>query len=198
MEMKRFACVGLAGAVALSSLSLSGCANLADSKAGYMWSSHMQKQKAEMEAATAGTGIAVTQTADNQLKIEVPSDVSFDSGHAEIKSNLAPILTRFAETLKANPATTVRVVGHTDSTGSDAINNPLSVNRAASVRTYLSHHGVESSRISIDGRGSQEPIADNTTDSGRARNRRVEIFVAESAAPAAPAGGAPARPADRL
>jgi len=238
MEVKRFACVGLAGAVALSSLSLSGCANLADSKAGstaagagagaalgavisgatggshrgrdaaigaaigalggYMWSSHMQKQKAEMEAATAGTGIAVTQTADNQLKIEVPSDVSFDSGHAEIKSNLAPILTRFAETLKANPATTVRVVGHTDSTGSDAINNPLSVNRAASVRTYLSHHGVESSRISIDGRGSQEPIADNATDSGRARNRRVEIFVAESAAPATPAGGAPARPADRL
>ena len=163
-----------------------------------MWSSHMQKQKAEMEAATAGTGIAVTQTADNQLKIEVPSDVSFDSGHAEIKSNLAPILTRFAETLKANPATTVRVVGHTDSTGSDAINNPLSVNRAASVRTYLSHHGVEPSRISIDGRGSQEPIADNASESGRARNRRVEIFVAESAAPAAPAGGAPARPDDRL
>jgi len=234
MGLKRFACAGLAGVFGLSCLGLSGCANLADNKAGstaagagagaalgavisaatgghhrgrdaaigalggYMWSSHMQKQKAEMEAATAGTGIAVTQTADNQLKIEVPSDVSFDSGHAEIKSNLAPILTRFAETLKANPATTVRVIGHTDSTGSDAINDPLSVNRAASVRTYLSHHGVDSSRISIDGRGSQEPIADNASESGRARNRRVEIFVAESAAPAAPAGGAPAGPADRL
>lgn len=147
---------------------------------GYMWSSHMQKQKAEMEAATAGTGISVSQTADNQLKLEVPSDVSFDTGSADIKPNLAPVLNRFAQTLNANPVTTVRVIGHTDSRGSDAINNPLSINRAASVRDYLSARGVQASRIAIDGRGSHEPIADNSTDAGRARNRRVEIFVAES------------------
>lgn len=147
---------------------------------GYMWSSHMQKQKAEMEAATAGTGISVSQTADNQLKLEVPSDVSFDTGSADIKPNLAPVLNRFAQTLNANPVTTVRVIGHTDSRGSDAINNPLSINRAASVRDYLGARGVQASRIAIDGRGSHEPIADNSTDAGRARNRRVEIFVAES------------------
>jgi outer membrane protein OmpA-like peptidoglycan-associated protein len=147
---------------------------------GYMWSSHMQKQKAEMEAATAGTGIAVTQTADNQLKLEVPSDVSFDTGRADIKPNLAPVLDRFAQTLNANPVTTIRVIGHTDSRGSDAINNPLSINRAASVRDYLSARGVRASRVAIDGRGSHEPIADNASDAGRARNRRVEIFVGES------------------
>jgi outer membrane protein OmpA-like peptidoglycan-associated protein len=75
----------------------------------------------------------------------------------------------------------VRIVGHTDSTGSDAINNPLSVNRAQSARDYLVARGVNSSRISIDGRGSREPIADNATESGRARNRRIDIFLAERA-----------------
>jgi outer membrane protein OmpA-like peptidoglycan-associated protein len=73
----------------------------------------------------------------------------------------------------------VRIVGHTDSTGSDAINNPLSVNRAQSARDYLVARGVSISRISIDGRGSREPVADNGTADGRARNRRIDIFLAE-------------------
>ena len=148
---------------------------------GYLWSQHMAKQKAEMEQATQGTGVSVSQTADNQLKLDIPSDVSFDTNRAEIKSNLRPILDRFATTLNQNPVTTVTIVGHTDSTGSDAINNPLSVNRAASTRDYLVARGVSASRIAIDGRGSREPIADNNSDYGRAKNRRVEIFVAEPA-----------------
>jgi outer membrane protein OmpA-like peptidoglycan-associated protein len=89
------------------------------------------------------------------------------------------VLDRFAQTLNANPNTEVRIIGHTDSTGSDAINNPLSVNRAASTRQYLSDRGVAMNRIAIDGRGSREPVADNGSDAGRAKNRRVEIFVAE-------------------
>jgi outer membrane protein OmpA-like peptidoglycan-associated protein len=133
--------------------------------------------------------VQVTQTPDNQLKLDVPSDVSFDVGRADIKPDFAPILDRFAQTLNDNKATKVRIIGHTDSTGSDAINNPLSVNRAASTRDYLTARGVSSQRIAIDGRGSQQPIADNGTEAGRARNRRVEIFVAE----AAPAQAAPAR-----
>jgi outer membrane protein OmpA-like peptidoglycan-associated protein len=156
---------------------------------GYVWSSQMEKQKRDMEQATRGTGVQVTQTADNQLKLEVPSDISFDVGRADIKPNFAPILDKFAQSLNQNPASMVRIVGHTDSTGSDAINNPLSVNRAASTRDYLAARGVSSQRIAIDGRGSQQPIADNGTEAGRARNRRVEIFVAE----AAPAQAAPAR-----
>ena len=146
---------------------------------GYLWSKHMQEQKASMEQATRGTGVSVTQTADNQLKLEIPSDVSFDSGSAQIKPNLRPVLDRFASTLNQNPVTTVRIIGHTDNRGSDAINNPLSVNRAASTRDYLVDRGVQARRISIDGRGSREPVADNNTADGRARNRRVEIFVAE-------------------
>ena len=148
---------------------------------GYMWSKHMEKQKAEMEQATEGTGVSVSQTADNQLKLDIPSDVSFDTNRYEIKSNLRPILDRFATTLNQNPVTTVTIIGHTDSTGTDAINNPLSVNRAASTRDYLVARGVATNRIAIDGRGSREPIADNNMVDGRAKNRRVEIFVAEPA-----------------
>ncbi len=148
---------------------------------GYMWSKHMEKQKAEMEQATAGTGVSVSQTADNQLKLDIPSDVSFDTNRYDIKSNLRPILDRFATTLNQNPVTKVTIIGHTDSTGTDAINNPLSVNRAAATRDYLVARGVSSSRIAIDGRGSREPIADNNTYDGRAKNRRVEIYVAEPA-----------------
>jgi outer membrane protein OmpA-like peptidoglycan-associated protein len=145
----------------------------------YMWSKKMEEQKRTMEQATQGTGVAVTQTPDNQLKIEVPSDVSFRVGRADIEPNFRPVLDRFAQTLAANPAATVRIVGHTDSTGSDAINDPLSVNRAASVRNYLADRGVVPQRVAIDGRGSREPVADNASEAGRAKNRRVEIFVGE-------------------
>lgn len=148
---------------------------------GYMWSRHMAKQKAEMEQATQGTGVSVSQTADNQLKLDIPSDVSFDTNRYDIKSNLRPILDRFATTLNQNPVTTVTIIGHTDSTGTDAINNPLSVNRAAATRDYLVARGVSTNRIAIDGRGSREPIADNSTYDGRATNRRVEVYVAEPA-----------------
>lgn len=147
---------------------------------GYLWSRHMQEQKAAMEQATQGTGIGVTQTADNQLKLNIPSDLSFDSGRYDIKPALHAVLDRFATTLGQNPVTTVHIVGHTDNVGSDAINNPLSVNRAAATRDYLVSRGVASNRISIDGRGEHEPVADNATAAGRAKNRRVEIFVAEA------------------
>ncbi|HEY8905738.1 MAG TPA: OmpA family protein [Rhodoferax sp.] len=149
---------------------------------GYIWSNQMAQKKAAMEKATAGTGVAVTQTADNQLKLNIPSDISFDTGRANIKPNLQPILNQFAQGLSGQPNTEIRIIGHTDSTGSDAINNPLSINRAASARDYLASRGVDSRRIQIDGRGSREPIADNTSEAGRAKNRRIEIFLAERAA----------------
>lgn len=148
---------------------------------GYVWSRNMQEKRAAMERATAGTGVSVTQTADNQLKLHVPSDVSFDVGRADIKAPLQPVLNAFAQGLSDQPSLEIRIVGHTDSTGTDAINDPLSVNRAASVRNYLATRGVDARRVAIDGRGSREPVADNTSDSGRARNRRVEIFLAERA-----------------
>ena len=141
----------------------------------------MEDKKRQMERATAGTGTVVTQTADNQLKLSIPNDISFATGRHDIQPRLMPILDQFAQGLNQQPSMEVRIVGHTDNTGSDAIDNPLSVNRAQSARDYLVSRGVAASRISIDGRGSREPIADNSTEAGRARNRRIDIFLAERA-----------------
>ena len=145
----------------------------------YIWSQNMEKQKREMEQATQGTGVSVSQTADNQLKLDIPSDISFDTGRSAIKSNFAPVLDRFATSLRDNQNSDVRIVGHTDNTGTDAINNPLSVDRASNTRNYLTARGVSGSRIQVEGQGSYQPVASNATAEGRSRNRRVEIFVGE-------------------
>ena len=147
----------------------------------YIWSANMEKRKREMQEATQGTGIGVSQTADNRLKLDIPSDVSFDTGRYDIKSNFAPILNRFADGLRSTPNYTVDIIGHTDSTGSDAVNNPLSINRANATRNYLIDRGAGGTRICTEGRGSREPVASNATIEGRAQNRRVEIYMGEVA-----------------
>jgi outer membrane protein OmpA-like peptidoglycan-associated protein len=145
--------------------------------AGNLWSKRMEEKRAAMERATQGTGIGVERTANNELRVNVPADFSFDVGRSAIKPQMRPVLDQFASGL--DPNMRVRIVGHTDSTGSDAINNPLSIDRAASVRDYLAARGVMSTRVAIEGRGSREPVADNNTEAGRAQNRRVEIFLSD-------------------
>ena len=148
---------------------------------GYAWSQYMQQKKMAMEQATVGTGVAVTQTPDNQLKVNIPSDVSFDTNSAVIKPNMRPVLDQFASGIANQPNTEIRITGHTDSTGTDAINNPLSVQRAQSVRDYLAARGVNPQQVAINGVGDRQPVADNGTAQGRAENRRVEMFLAERA-----------------
>ncbi|HYR24696.1 MAG TPA: OmpA family protein [Aquabacterium sp.] len=146
--------------------------------AGNLWSKRMQEQQAAMEQATQGTNIDVSRTADNQLKLNIPSDISFDRNSATLKPELRSVLGTFAQGLTSNGSgMIVRIVGHTDSTGSDAINNPLSLHRAESVKNFLEDRGVAASRIETVGRGSREPIASNATAEGQAKNRRVEIFL---------------------
>jgi outer membrane protein OmpA-like peptidoglycan-associated protein len=155
--------------------------------AGNVWTKRQEAQKKQMEEATAGTGVVVTQTPDNRLKLDIPSDISFGVGRADVQPNFRTILDTFANGLVSNPNSNVTIIGHTDSTGSDAINNPLSLNRAASVRDYLTSRSVALNRIAIDGRGSREPLVANDTAANKAKNRRVEIFVAEPAPAAVPA-----------
>lgn len=145
--------------------------------AGNLWSKRMEDKRKAMEQATQGTGIEVARTADNELKVNIPSDFSFGVGRADVKPEMRPVLDQFAQGL--DPSMHVRVIGHTDSTGSDTVNNPLSVDRAQSVRSYLVNKGVAGNRIDTDGKGSYLPVADNNTTAGRARNRRVEIFLRE-------------------
>lgn len=147
---------------------------------GNLWSKRMEDKRRAMEQATAGTGIDVARTPDNELKVNVPSDLSFAVGRADLQPSLRPVLDQFARGL--DQTMHVRIVGHTDSTGSDAINDPLSLARARTVRDYLEDRGVPAARLEIAGRGSHEPVADNGSDAGRSKNRRVEIFLREPGA----------------
>ena len=152
---------------------------------GNIWSKRQEDRRVALEQATRGTGVEVSRTADDQLKLNIPNDISFDVGSASIQPSMRSVLDPFANGLRGDRNTRVNIVGHTDSTGSDAINNPLSVQRAESVRDYLVTRGVPAENMQTAGRGKREPVADNGSDDGRSRNRRVEIYLREMA----PSGG---------
>jgi outer membrane protein OmpA-like peptidoglycan-associated protein len=149
--------------------------------AGNLWSKRMEDRRNAMEQATRGTNVEVTRTENNELKLNIPNDISFDTGSAAIRPPLRAVLDPFANSLRDDPTARLLIVGHTDNTGSAAINNPLSVERAQSVRDYLVTRGVAGARVETAGRGDREPIASNASDAGRAKNRRVEIFLREPA-----------------
>lgn len=147
--------------------------------AGNLWTKRMQDKQQALTRATAGSGVAVDRTADNRLKLNVPSDISFDTGRSDIRPQMRPVLDEIGRAI--DPQMLVTVVGHTDSTGSAALNDRLSLDRAEAVRSYLAARGLASGRVTVQGRGAQEPVAGNDSDSGRAANRRVEIFLSEPA-----------------
>ncbi|MEN9368291.1 MAG: hypothetical protein RL489_2649 [Pseudomonadota bacterium] len=151
--------------------------------AGNLWSKRMEERQKALEQATQGTAVQVARTADNRIRVNIPSDFSFDVGRSAIKPQMRPVLDELARNTDA--ALRMNVIGYTDSTGSDAVNRPLSLDRAESVRDYLVGRGVTASRIVVDGRGASDPVASNDSESGRAMNRRVEIYLSEPA----PAGG---------
>ncbi len=147
--------------------------------AGNLWSKRQEDRRVAMEQATRGTGVEVTRTQDNQLKLNIPSDLSFDFGSAAIKPDMHGVLDTFANSLRDDPNARLTIIGHTDSVGSSGVNDRLSLDRARSGRDYLATRGVSSARITIEGHGEREPIADNGTETGRAQNRRVEMYLRE-------------------
>jgi outer membrane protein OmpA-like peptidoglycan-associated protein len=147
--------------------------------AGNLWSKRMEDKRRALEQSTQGSGVAVEKTSDNRLRVNVPADVSFATGSSAISPTMRATLDSVANNVE--PTMQVTVVGHTDSTGSAALNEALSLERATAVRDYLAVRGVAGPRIGVFGRGAREPVADNDSDAGRARNRRVEIFLAEPA-----------------
>jgi len=107
----------------------------------------------------------------------VLDNVLFGFNATDIRPDAAKILDRLADHLKNNPGQRVTLEGHTDSVGTDGYNQALSEKRAAAVRDYVVKRGISASRISTQGFGKTKPIADNSTDDGRAKNRRVEVRV---------------------
>jgi len=144
---------------------------------GYNW----QNIKNKLSGATKGTGTQITEQPDGSLKLNIPSSVTFDTNSYAVKPSFAPVLDQLAQTLQQNPELIAQVVGHTDSTGQPAYNQTLSVNRAQSVTGYLGQRGVAPQRLSAQGMGPNQPIADNNTEAGRAANRRVEIYLRATA-----------------
>jgi outer membrane protein OmpA-like peptidoglycan-associated protein len=149
---------------------------------GNLWSKRQEERRVALEQASRGTGIEVSRTADNQLKLNIPADLSFDVDSAVIRPGLRGTLDAFAAGLRGDTQARVQIVGHTDSTGTEAVNNPLSLARADGVRDYLVARGVPGTHLQTAGRGEREPLADNASEAGRARNRRVEIFLREPGA----------------
>ncbi|MCB1757346.1 MAG: OmpA family protein [Gammaproteobacteria bacterium] len=143
---------------------------------GYVWSSHMEKQRKQMEQVTEGTGIEVTQTPGNELKMNVPGDFSFDTGRADIKPEMRPVLNSLVAGMMNNPAAQARIIGHTDSTGTDDYNQQLSERRAATIKQFMVD-SYSDADISTLGMGETQPVASNDTADGRQQNRRVEIRV---------------------
>ncbi|OTG92640.1 OmpA family protein [Acinetobacter sp. ANC 3832] len=137
-----------------------------------------QKEK-RLKQELAGTGVDVNRNPDGSINMVMPS-VTFASNSATIQPKFQAALNDVARVLaEGGTAGKLALVihGHTDNTGSDAINNPLSQNRASSVLNYLASQGISASRMSARGYGSSSPIADNSTAAGREQNRRVEITV---------------------
>ena len=150
---------------------------------GALIGKHMDKVKAEAEAVKNAQVQTVTDANGLQaVKVTFDSGILFDTNKADLKPAAKTSLTKFAEVLKNNTDCDVAIYGHTDNTGNDAINMPLSKNRAVSVQNFLSNLGVSAAQFkAVDGQGSTNPVADNTTPAGRQQNRRVEVYMYASA-----------------
>jgi outer membrane protein OmpA-like peptidoglycan-associated protein len=136
----------------------------------------MATQERELRQSLAGTGADVTNTG-SQLRVILPEAVTFRTASSVVDGGFVPALRTVAQSLRAHPYSTVRVVGHTDNVGSALYNTQLSQDRAMAVARVLIANGTPASRITVSGRGFNEPITSNSTASGRAMNRRVEIVI---------------------
>ena len=137
---------------------------------------YMDYQASLLRKELVGTGVQVKEL-NGQVYLIMPGNITFDTNEAYIKQSFQPVIVSIAKVLKEYNKTFIQVNGYTDSTGSDAINNPLSVKRANAVADFLKVQGISANRIVANGYGSANPIASNATASGREQNRRVEIVL---------------------
>lgn len=143
--------------------------------AGAIIGNKMDKQKKELEQIN---GAQVESINDGQaIKVTFESGILFATNSSTLNGASQNALSNFAASLNNNPDTDVQIYGHTDNTGSDKINNPLSEKRAQAVYNFLQSKGVSGSRMVSQGFGSTQPIMDNSTTTGRAQNRRVEVYI---------------------
>ena len=138
---------------------------------------YLDNKEKKLRQQMAGTGVDVNRNSDGSVGLVMPGNITFDTNQSTIKGNFYNTLNKVAQTLTEDNKSAILVTGYTDNTGSDAINMPLSQARANSVANYLAGQGVPRTRINAQGAGSANPIASNSTPSGREQNRRVEISI---------------------
>ena len=136
----------------------------------------LDQQAADLRQQLANDGIQITNTGD-RLIVTLPQDITFATDSAVVTPSLQADISRVATNLLNYPRSNVQVIGHTDNTGDAAYNQTLSVQRASSVANILFAGGVPTNRVSVFGRGEDQPVASNLTPEGRAQNRRVDIVV---------------------
>lgn len=138
---------------------------------------YMDRQEQNLRERLAGSGIGVTRVSQDRILLNFPADLTFDFNRDSVKSQFIGHLRDAAGVMRDYPQTTIDVLGHADSVGSDSYNQDLSERRAMNVSSVLIQNGVIRERVIATGFGERQPIADNSTDSGRARNRRVEVMI---------------------
>ena len=148
--------------------------------AGTLIGNHMDKVAAQTAAQLPDAQVETVTDANGLscVKVTFDSGLMFKTNKYDLNKAAQNDLAKFASVLKQNGDCSVDIQGYTDSTGSDAINNPLSVNRAQSVAQYLVGQGVPTTQFkNVSGFGSSNPVADNSTEAGRQKNRRVEVYL---------------------
>lgn len=138
--------------------------------------------KVAAEAAAQVPDATVEQVEDANglpcVKLTLDNGILFKTNKYDLNDNSKASLAKLANVMRNNADCSIDIQGHTDSKGTDAINNPLSMNRAQSVANYLNTCGVPASQFkNVSGFGSTQPVADNATEEGRQKNRRVEVYL---------------------
>ncbi len=137
---------------------------------------NMEQQEQDLRQDLSGSGAVITNTGD-KLVVTLPEAITFPVDGTTVKSSLMGPLASLASNINDYPGTIIQVVGNTDSSGSESYNQTLSERRAQSVANILVADGVAPSRVQTVGMGENAPIASNSTEAGRAQNRRVDINI---------------------
>ncbi len=139
---------------------------------------YMDYQEKKLRERLQGVGVGVQKDKETgAITLVMPGNITFPTGQSAVRADFYNVLDAVADVLKEYNKTSLTISGHTDNVGRDDANNKLSQDRANSVAQYLISRGVAGARINAVGYGKTMPIADNSTENGRAQNRRVEIRI---------------------
>jgi len=137
---------------------------------------YMDKQEAMLRTQLANSGVSITRVG-NDIILNMPGNITFDTNNIAIKPQFFDVLNSVSIVLAKFDKTLIDITGHTDSTGSEELNQNLSLRRAQSVSMYLQGQKIMAQRMIVRGAGETLPVANNGTKEGRAANRRVEIQI---------------------